>query len=533
MKVGLVPDDVLLVPRPVPNPDDPDEAETFADGIPLIIPDEVMDDPENPDYYDRDTSSRSNVDLSTWIDAGRTIRLRRPIVSAPMLDVTASELAIALAQAGGLGIIHRGFTVDEQVGEVEKTREAMGIIFEHPPTMPGTATIAEARAEMERANRGLVVVTDPDNKVQFVVTRRNVKPGWVPDDHMTLEQSHQLRPQRPLVSVTQDIDTQNPQDLYVVDRATGDRMRATDLMWMNEVEKLIILDNEGRLAGAITDYDLRTRREYPLSTVDQKGKVIVGAALGIGERQKVLYRAERLVEAGASLLCVDVANAYIHKALDTIAALRKQFPDVAIMGGSVATRAGVRGLVKAGATSIRNNIGSGSICITRGVSGFGYPSLSSVLESADEGDKYGVPVVADGGIDHSSQMVKFLAAGARAVMLGKVLARAKESSGPRQRNPETGEVYVIYRGMASDSARRTLEAAEAKLSTAEAKRPEGVERTVKERGTVAEIVEELCKGAQSGFTYGGVVNIEQLRNEVDFVRITPAGQRESGVEKDL
>ncbi len=531
MKIGLVPDDVLLVTRAAP---EPGLEEEWGPGFVRVVPDEAFND---PGFADRDLSSRSNVDTTVFLDKKRTIRLRRPFVSSPMLDVTGAKLAIALGKVGGAGIIHRAQSTHEEAREVSEVKNAMGYIFEHPPTLPLTATVFDAREKMNQSQRGLVVITDGDNRVLRVVTRRNVKRDIVPQD-LPLSQLPTIKKGRKVITVTSDIDTSDPFSIYVRTRDKGRKVLATTLMWKNDIEKLVVVDSENRLIGAITDYDLREIRENPNASVDNKGRLVVGAAIGIGGNY--LQRAEELVAAGADFLCIDVANAYLKTVRFAMYQLKKRFPNIVLMVGSNATRQGVRilkdsrdgtrVLVDEGADVIRNHIGSGSICITRGVSGFGYPSITSTFEVADEADKYGIPVVADGGIRYSSDVAKFIAAGATAVMLGRLFAATEEGNGDLIIDDDTKVRMRSYRGMASEDVRRRLDEAEGRQVTAFSKKPEGVPRKVVIIGSVADVVRDLTLGLQSGATYGGVANLDQFRNEIDFIRGTASTQAENNVQ---
>lgn len=520
MRIGLVPDDVLLVPRAAP---EPGLKEEWGQGFVRVIPDEAFDDPM---FAERDLSSRENVDTSVFLDRGRSIRLAIPIVSSPMRDVTGAELAIALGQVGGVGIIHRALPIEDQVAEVRRVKEKMGFVFERPPTLPPSATVSKARECMNKSGKGLVVVTDPDNHVLGIVTRRDVKKDIAPQDRRLDDGI--MTPSTRVVTITPEVDTTNPHNIYVRRSKEGEKVRATDLMWQNRIEKLIIVDNEGHLIGAVCDYDLRLLREHPNATIDRKGQLVVGAAVGITDNY--LERAEALVSTGANFLCVDVANAYLRTAREAFKELRRHFPQIPLMAGSIATRQGARIYGDLGADILRDNIGSGSICLTRGVSGSGYPSLTSVLEVADEADKYGIPVVADGGVRNSSDIAKFLAAGAYGVMLGRVLAGTEEAAGELIIDPQTRVKYREYCGMASEPVRRELQIAAGREPTSYSRKQEGVPRKVLIVGTVEEVTTDLVQGLRSGMTYGGVANIKQLRNEVDFIRMSALGLQESDVQ---
>src|SRR3989344_7650168 len=495
MREGVTTNDVLLVPRVTPEKGVP---EIFGPGIIRIIPDDAFNDPE---FANRDLSSRSKVKTGITLGPNQEIKLNVPIFSSPMVDVTETDLAIALAQAGGMPIIHRANTIEEETQIIKNVRDAMGYVFEKPPTLPKSATLYDARQKMNESHRGLVVITNENGKVEGVITTRDAKKDLAPQD-MTIGKALKLKPRKDVVTIFEDIDTSSVPDLWVIDRITNKKILAKDLMWKERLEKLIITDNRGHLKGAITDHDRRMFSEFPYAAIDNEGKLIVGAAIGI--KGQYMKRAKSAVEAGAKMLTIDVANAYIKEVRTAITNLKKEFPGILIMAGSVATRQGVKKLAEAGADLIRCNIGSGSICITRGVSGFGYPGLSAILECADEGDTHNIPVIADGGIWDSSEIAKYIASGALGVMLGRRLAATEEAPGQLIVDPDTKVRSHEYRGMASDAVRVLLEKGEGYFAQSNKKRPEGIPTKVTIIGTVKEVIEDLMNGLRSGMTYGGV-----------------------------
>ena len=519
MREGVTTNDVLLVPRVTPEKGVP---EIFGPGIIRIIPDDAFNDPE---FANRDLSSRSKVKTGITLGPNQEIRLNVPIFSSPMVDVTETDLAIALAQAGGMPIIHRANTIEEETQIIKNVRDAMGYVFEKPPTLPKSATLYDARQKMNESHRGLVVITNENGKVEGVITTRDAKKDLAPQD-MTIGKALKLKPRKDVVTIFEDIDTSSVPDLWVIDRITNKKILAKDLMWKERLEKLIITDNRGHLKGAITDHDRRMFSEFPYAAIDNEGKLIVGAAIGI--KGQYMKRAKSAVEAGAKMLTIDVANAYIKEVRTAITNLKKEFPGILIMAGSVATRQGVKKLAEAGADLIRCNIGSGSICITRGVSGFGYPGLSAILECADEGDTHNIPVIADGGIWDSSEIAKYIASGALGVMLGRRLAATEEAPGQLIVDPDTKVRSHEYRGMASDAVRVLLEKGEGYFAQSNKKRPEGIPTKVTIIGTVKEVIEDLMNGLKSGLTYGGVANLEQLRNETEIIKVTSSAALESG-----
>lgn len=464
--IGLTFDDVLLVPRRSP------------------------------------VESRAQVDTRTRL--ARDVELAVPIVSANMDAVTESEMAIAMAREGGIGIIHRFLPVDQQVAEVRRVKRAESIVIEQPYTIRPDQTLREAVAFLEEhGSAGLLVVQD--GRLVGIVTARDL-----------LFEEDLDRPVREVMTPRERLVTAPP----------GISMEeAKRILHAHRVEKLPLVDAEGHLVGLVTSRDIRARSQHPHATKDARGRLRVGAAVGV--RGDYLERAEALVEEGVDLLVVDVAHGHSEAVLRAVRTLRRRFPDVPIVAGNVATAEGAVDLIEAGADAVKVGVGPGSTCTTRVVTGAGVPQLSAVLECARAARPRGVPIIADGGIRNSGDITKALAAGASAVMLGNLLAGTEESPGATViRN---GRQYKTYRGMASlwaTARRRSLDSPvdEEDIGQIVA---EGVEALVPYRGKVADVLRQLVGGLRSGMSYCGARTIPELWENARFVRITPAGLRES------
>ncbi len=450
--------------------------------------------------------SRQDTDPSASFS--RNIALRVPIVSSNMDTVTESEMAIALARAGGIGVIHRFLTVRQQAAEVRRVKRISSYIISDPLTLPMSATVGEARLAMERAGVGGVVIVDARSTVLGIVTRRDV---------MFADEE-----EKPVATVM------TGGDRLITAPASTRFEEARAILHRHRVEKLPLVDGEGRLAGLIAAKDIEQIQDYPLATKDPLGRLRVAAAVGV--RPGFLERAAALLEAGADALVVDIAHGDSSNAVDAARALRARFGagwDLVV--GNVATGDGAARLVDAGADAIKVGVGPGSICITRLVTGFGMPQLTAIAEAAAGAG--GVPLIADGGIRGSGDVVKALAAGAQTVMIGSLLAGTKES--PGMVVVRGGRRYKITRGMASLEATMVRDQKEDE-SQQQAKKeyatvvPEGVEARVPYRGPVADVLHQLVGGLRSGLSYAGARTIEELQANAEFVQITGAGRQESG-----
>lgn len=446
--------------------------------------------------------SRKDVDLSTKLS--RNIKLNIPIVSANMDSVTESAMAIAMAHSGGIGIIHRFMPIEHQVDEVLKVKRAESVIIEQPYTIWPSATMADAKRLMQEKGVSGLLVVDANKKLVGILTARDL----LFEDNDLSRVSELMTPMKDLHTASAD--------------ASIDEAR--QLLRKYKLEKLPLVDEEGRLRGLITSKDMVTLAERPQACKDAKGQLTVGAAVGI--REGYLERARALVDAGADVLVVDVAHGHSDRVLDVVRRLKKELNQVDVIGGNVATPEGTKDLIAAGADAVKVGIGSGSICITRIVTGAGVPQLTAVLECAEAANDLDVPIIADGGIRNSGDITKALAAGASSVMVGSMLAGTEESPGVTvMRN---GRKYKLHRGMASVGAsmkRGTQEAEDESMLLEYV--AEGIEAFVAYRGTAHEIVTQLAGGIRSGFSYCGARALTELRQNASFVRLTPAALKES------
>jgi IMP dehydrogenase len=450
--------------------------------------------------------SRSGVSTSSSLVPG--IRLAIPILSANMDTVTEAPMAIAMAQAGGIGILHRFMPVEKQARAVVKVKRAESFVVEHPVTIDAQALLSEAREKMAEADIGGLVVTDEAGRLKGILTARDIL--LAPNGETRVEQ------------------LMTPRERLVVAPA-GEPFDAARLaLHAHRIEKLPLVDEEDRVVGLITAQDVVKLQEHPHATKDAKGHLRVGVAVGV--RSPDLERAAACVEAGADVVVVDVAHGHADHAIDMVRQLKREFPNVPVIAGNVATAEGVRDLVEAGAGAVKVGVGSGSICITRIITGFGVPQLTAVMECAEAGRALGIPIIADGGVRTSGDMTKALAAGASTVMLGSMLAGTDESPGASV--VRGGRRYKVVRGMASLSAnvaRKEIEKlGEVDPDEWESIVPEGVEALVPHRGALADILYQMVGGLRSGLSYAGAANIEELWDKAEFVRITSAGRVESG-----
>ncbi len=455
-------------------------------------------------------TSRRDVDTSTWLTP--TIRLHVPIVSANMDTVTEAPMAIAMARAGGIGIIHRFMTIEAQVRHVSRVKRAEGFMVQDPYAINQDATIAEARRLMKLHDVGGLVVTNGGEELIGLITQRDVL--LAPDDQ-ALVGSVMTRPNQ--------IITASPDTTFE---------EAKTLLHRHRLEKLPVVDEKGYLVGLITAQDVVKQQYFPNATKDERGRLRVGAAIGV--RPNDLERAEALLAAGADLLVVDIAHGHADHCIQIVKDLRQNFPEAQIVAGNVASKDGARDLTEAGADAIKVGVGPGSICTTRIVTGFGVPQLTAIMDSVAGIVESGrnIPLIADGGIKVSGDMVKALAAGASTVMIGGLFAGCEEAPGATViRN---GQKFKVVRGMASLGAAMGRKAVEqGEEESAESQEdwdkvvPEGVEAVVPYRGLVAELLYQLVGGLRSGLSYGGACTIEQLQANAEFVEITPAGIRES------
>jgi len=444
----------------------------------------------------------SEVSLGTQLT--RDITLTIPLISSAMDTVTESGTAIAIAREGGIGVIHKNLTIDEQVREVRRVKRSESHMITDPITIKPDAALHEVRELMrEHGISGVPVI------------EKNVMVGIITSRDLRFEQNWHQR--------VADVMTHKP--VTAPDGTTLDEARA--ILHANKIEKLPIVDNDGALIGLITIRDLLQNVASPNATKDDAGRLRVAGA--IGATGNSFERAGALLQAGVDAVVIDTAHGHSKNVLQAVARVRGEFPNANIIAGNVATAEATEALIKAGANAVKVGIGPGSICTTRIVAGVGVPQLSAVLQCAEVGHHHGVPIIADGGIKHSGDAVKALAAGASTVMLGSMLAGTDESPGDRV--IYQGRAYKVYRGMGSlEAMRRGSRDRYAQEDIEDQKLvPEGIEGRVPYKGPVQTVIHQLLGGIKSGMGYVGAPTLATLRKNVRFVRITSAGWRESHV----
>ncbi|MBI4347498.1 MAG: IMP dehydrogenase [Elusimicrobia bacterium] len=449
----------------------------------------------------------SRKDVDTTGRFSRRISLHLPIVSANMDTVTEAEMAIAMARFGGLGIIHRFLTIEEECAEVAKVKRAEGIVIERPYTLSPTDTVAGARELMRRWEVGGLLVVDAKKKLVGIVTTRDLKflPRGSDGESVTKVMTDKVVTVKPGASLAE----------------------CERILSAAKVEKLPVVDASGQVQGLITAKDLMKKRRHPVASLDKKGRLLVGAAIGVvGD---YLERTAALLESGADVLVLDVAHGHADHVIAAVERIKAKWPKTELVAGNVATWEGARDLASAGADGVKIGVGPGATCSTRIVTGSGVPQLSAVLECARITRERDIPITADGGIRDSGDIVKALAGGASCVMVGSLLAGSDES--PGWTVVRKGMKYKAYRGMASLAAtvtRRQKEgAAEFEAEQLSEIVPEGVEALVPYRGKAAEVLKQLDGGLRSGMSYSGAPDLRALWRNAEFVRITPAGWAES------
>ena len=447
-----------------------------------------------------------DVDVSTYITP--KIKLNIPLLSAAMDTVTESRMAISIAREGGLGVIHRNMSLEEQVKEVEKVKKSESGMIYDPVVVTPDAPIKKVLKLMEEFKiSGIPIVEGPKKKLVGIVTNRDLR--------------FETNFEKPVkeVMTRENLITAKP-------GITLDE--AIKILHEHRIEKLLIVDDNFCLKGLITIKDIEKIKKYPNACKDELGRLRVGAAIGVGKNR--LEQAEALLKAGCDVLFIDSAHGYTKNVIETIIEIKYHFPDCQLIAGNVATPEGAEALIKAGADGIKVGVGPGSICTTRIIAGAGVPQLTAIHNCAVIANKYGIPVIADGGIRFSGDITKAIAAGAHAVMIGNLFAGTEEA--PGETILYEGRTYKIYRGMGSLSAMFKAGARERYGQEAEDISkfvPEGVEGRVPYRGPVSNMIYQLIGGLKSGMGYCGCRTIEELRKKAKFIKITPAGYKESHV----
>jgi len=449
----------------------------------------------------------TEVDTSTRLV--RDIVLSVPLVSSAMDTVTESETAITMARQGGLGVIHKNMSIADQAFEVEKVKKSESGMIVDPVTVTPDTCVLDVLKLMEQYRISGVPVVSGRN-LRGIVTNRDLR--------------FETNFKRPVSEVMTKDKLVTAEEGITLDQAKAK-------LHENRIEKLLVVNSKGRLVGLITIKDIEKIRQYPHACKDSKGRLRTGAAVGANE--EALERAQALVEAKVDVLVVDAAHGHSRNVLETVRLIRRHFPDIPVVAGNVATAEGVAALAEAGADAVKVGVGPGSICTTRIVAGVGVPQMTAIFECAAEGLRRNLPILADGGVKFSGDIVKALAGGAAAVMVGSLFAGTEES--PGEKFLYQGRTYKAYRGMGSIEAMRegsadrygqsmaAQEAVSGKLV------PEGIVGRVPYRGLLSESVFQLIGGLRSGMGYLGAANLDELRNKARFVRITTAGLKESHV----
>jgi len=449
-----------------------------------------------------DITSRSQTNLSTKLS--RNISINIPFVSANMDTVTESSMAVSMARAGGIGIIHRFLTINEQANEVLKVKRSGSVMIENPYTISLDKSIKDAQEYAEDKEISGLLVIDSNSKLVGIVTER---------DLLFADVSGSIR----------DIMTKD-----VVTAKSGITLDdAKQILHKHRIEKLPIIDDSGIIKGLITSKDITNNTDFPSASKDKKGRPLVGAAVGV--KGDFLERSESLLSAGVDVLVVDIAHGHSENAMSTIRNIKKAFPDCELIAGNIATAQGAEDLIKSGVDAVKVGVGSGSICITRVITGSGVPQLTAVMDCAKVGKDHGVPIISDGGTRTSGDATKALASGASSVMVGSMLGGTDESPGTVL--TKNGKRFKVYRGMASLAAslgRKSKETGsfsfDDDLNDYVA---EGVEAMVPYKGTVVDILKQLSGGVRSGLSYCGAHTIPQMQENAEFIKMSRAGFAES------
>jgi IMP dehydrogenase len=472
-------------------------ADRFAKGAPLALTfDDVLLVPGYSDVHPNfvDTSTRLTRDIS----------LNIPIISAAMDTVTEAKLAIAIAQQGGLGVIHKNMSIDQQAEEVDRVKRSEAGMIVDPVTMRPWQRISEALQVMEKYKISGVPVTDENGRLVGILTNRDLRF----ETRFDLPISERMTKE---ALVTVPVGTTLEQ--------------AREVLHTHRIEKLLVVDGNGDLKGLITVKDIQKARRYPSASKDPLGRLRCGAAIGIGKDS--LDRARALIAAKVDVIFIDSSHAHSTGVMDMIKEFKRYFPDTALIAGNVATAEATEDLIKLGVDAVKVGIGPGSICTTRVIAGAGVPQISAVLECTEVGDKHDIPIISDGGIKFSGDITKAIAAGASVVMIGSLFAGTDEA--PGETILYQGRTYKAYRGMGSIGAMQAgsrdryfqEDADESKLV------PEGIEGKVPYKGSLGAMIPQLVGGLRSGMGLTGSKEIADLRTKAKFVRISSSGLRES------
>ncbi len=440
------------------------------------------------------------IDVSTKL--GDTLQLNIPFLSSAMDTVTESNLAIAIAREGGIGVIHKNMSIDEQAQEVDRVKRSESGVITNPFSLQPEHHVYDAEELMGKYRISGVPIVDDHNKLVGILTNRDLR--FVHDYSIQIK----------------DVMTKD----HLVTAPVGTTLQqAEGLLQKHKIEKLPLVDENNILKGLITIKDIEKAIQFPKSAKDAQGRLLVAAAIGVSK--DMMERAETLVKTGIDLIVIDSAHGHHENVINAVKSVRKKYPTLPIAAGNVATAEGTRALIEAGADIVKIGIGPGSICTTRVIAGIGVPQITAIYDCATEANKFNVPIIADGGIKYSGDITKAIAAGAKAVMLGGLFAGTEES--PGESEIFQGRRFKVYRGMGSlgamkeGSKDRYFQENESKLV------PEGIEGRVPYKGPLADTIYQLIGGLRSGMGYCGSKNIDELINKTKFIKITGAGLRES------
>lgn len=456
--------------------------------------DDVLLMPRKSDVLPRE------VDVSTRLSP--KLKLNIPLMSAGMDTVTESQLAIAIAREGGIGVIHKNMTISQQAEEVDRVKRSESGVITNPFSLTPEHHVYDAEELMSKFRISGVPIVNEANKLVGILTNRDLR--FVHDYSIKIE----------------EVMTRN----NLVTAPVGTTLQqAEGILQKHKIEKLPLVDENYELKGLITIKDIEKAIQFPNAAKDQQGRLVVGAAVGISK--DTMERVAALVQAGVDLIVVDSAHGHQRNILNAVANIRKAYPDLVIVAGNVATAEATKDLIEAGASVVKVGIGPGSICTTRVIAGIGVPQITAIYDCAMAARPYNIPVIADGGIKYSGDLTKAIAAGASAIMIGSLFAGTEES--PGESEIYQGRRFKVYRGMGSIGAMkdgskdRYFQENESKLV------PEGIEGRVAYKGPLADTIHQLIGGLRSGMGYCGTANLEQLKEDTQFVRISGAGLRES------
>jgi IMP dehydrogenase len=448
--------------------------------------------------------SRSQTNLRTRLS--RNIFLNIPLISANMDTITESGMAIALAREGGIGIIHRFMTIADQVDEVLRVKRSESVMIEQPYTVSQDMNVTDVRKLMTNYGVSGLLVEDIDHKLVGIITRRDI----------TFESNP-----------TRKVSGSMSRDVITAQRGITIE-EAKEILHKHRIEKLPVVDKKYHIVGLITSKDILKMEQYPYASKDKKGRLLVGAAVGV--KGDFLERTETLLEAGADVIVVDIAHGHSDNAINAVKMIKRAFPNCELIAGNVATGNGSKDLIRAGVDAVKVGVGSGSICITRVITGSGVPQVTAVVDSAKVTKDYDIPIISDGGIRTSGDATKALAAGASSVMVGSLFGGTDES--PGKTLVKNGKKFKMYRGMASFYASLGRKYREEGLQVIESDDlndyvPEGVEAMVSYKGSVVDIIRQLVGGLRSGLSYCGANTIAEMQKNAKFIKITSAGYTES------